>query len=792
MKKLLLHLLLVLICCTATLPVAAVVTPELREQVLQKARSLAFSSSALVEELRAVGFLDDPKTAQMVAQAPPAHALAWAALQAERAHAGAAMDLLQSVAQGVAAHHADAIRYEPAFQRHFEKFPTSDPVPSPPPHKFAFDRSVVSTPDVARRLPAPAQRLLEPLAKYSGVHPGGMRGLLVDVLGLHSTLAMDIEQSSVDVSRALQTGIEHASIPPSQEQHMRDVVASLLLHGGDAIRHEEVVRRFGEDAIATAAPAPLVAHDEKGRDARQKWAVGDHDPDTDQASILALANAMVNDLRRHPDPPSHDDPDGGGARLNPVVPGPGPRPGGGDRVGRDIVLARTPTFESTVRQLHSPGVESVRAMPAFPEMRGMGAGRGGGGIIIGSAITSAVPGTPIGVSYRTIDGSDRIIPVVAMSDGRVLFAPPVRADIFLAACRVGFGDASRKVGPPSAKSTEGGVLISLLTRGSTPVPVSEFLVNPAISDLQLGRDLIAADSALFLFADATRERVARYGTPKLTSSQHVISLEQWQVEVTEGKFGDWYRYVERPETVSVVGDVLAAKATSAELPEVLFELVRPADPPEQLGGLPERAVIIQGAPEGLAEFGALNDFLRTTAITRWAAGSGARLIGRGPTVARLGEARSVTFNDEGAPSFDARAIVAIELPALRARLDAEMAEVPASKRADARKLRSALMDAAKVNLMAMELVSRGYSDGVAESAFERAARKRLARQEGAVEATLMAFLKRDLPAGDFERMKRDMKGCADSILCSEEEFFLEQIQRYETWTIGLLDAGAVE
>jgi len=61
------------------------------------------------EGLGSTGFLDDPKTKEIVDRSPAAYALAWAALQAEERRPGAAVQLLQHVAQGIAANHADAL-----------------------------------------------------------------------------------------------------------------------------------------------------------------------------------------------------------------------------------------------------------------------------------------------------------------------------------------------------------------------------------------------------------------------------------------------------------------------------------------------------------------------------------------------------------------------------------------------------------------------------------------------------------------------------------------------------------
>jgi hypothetical protein len=768
MRRILSIIVTALACVCSSVPAAADVSPQLREQVLQQAQSLALGSSALLDELRSTGFLADPKTEQIVLRAAPAHALAWAALQAERAHAGAAVELLQSVAQGVAANHADAIRYEPTLRQHFSQFSTAAPVPTPHIRKFDFDRKVGSSSDVANRLPPAAQQLLEPISKYAGVHPGGMHGMMVDVLGLHPTVAMDIERSSDNAARALVASIERAPIPPTQEQHMRDVVAALLLHGGDAIRHEDAVRRFGKDKVTPNALNTLVTAREAPRDAVAVTAAHDHD------AILALATSMVNNLRNRPDSLTKQDGNNGG--------------GGGGGPSVDFSKQRTPSFETTSRQLHSEGFKPMRSMPRFTTMRSMGGGRGGGGVVMGSPVASSIAGRPVGLSFRLIAGASLVIPVVAMSDGRVLFAPPVRPDIFLAACRIGFGDSSRKIGPLPATGAEGTVLISLLERSEQPLELAEFLVHPAISDLSLGRDLIVTDGANFLFSDALDRRLGVSDSPKSSSTARVLTLSQWRSAVKNGEFGHWYRYVERPILITAVGDVVEVKAQSNESSDVLFEFVRPADSVSQKRPLPERAVIIQGAPEALAEFGALNDFLRTAAITRWAASSGARWIGGGPKVALLGDVRTVIFGEDLKPLFDTRGAVDLELQELHRLLDVAITEVPQANRKDAQRLGNALISTKKPQLLYMEMRSRGYSALVAGAVVKHAIDHQIAGKSNPAVFVLLDILSKAMPSDDYSKLRVAFNKCNGERECPANMLLEGALEAYEPWTLDIMAA----
>jgi hypothetical protein len=188
---------------------------QLRDQITRQAASMALPATWVHEGLGSTGFLDDPKTKEIVDRSPAAYALAWAALQAEERRPGTAVQLLQHVAQGIAANHADAIRHEPALMAYFQAFPQGKPIPAPALRLFEFARSIEAGSDIAQRLPNPAQVMLEPLAKYAYAYPGGMQGMMVDVLHLTPTDAMSIERSSPDVSRALFTAIERAPIPLS-------------------------------------------------------------------------------------------------------------------------------------------------------------------------------------------------------------------------------------------------------------------------------------------------------------------------------------------------------------------------------------------------------------------------------------------------------------------------------------------------------------------------------------------------------------------------------------------------
>ncbi|MGH8854320.1 MAG: hypothetical protein ACREWI_08580, partial [Telluria sp.] len=150
---------------------SADITQQLRMEVEAQAKLLSLSHSIVMQELRIAGFLDDKQTARLAQRATPGNVLAWAALQAEEAKAGAALDLLETVAKGIAARHVDAIRYEPQLAYLFRASPTG-PIRAPLPRRFEFKRMPSSGAAAVAHLPPKAQALLAPLAKYALVYPG--------------------------------------------------------------------------------------------------------------------------------------------------------------------------------------------------------------------------------------------------------------------------------------------------------------------------------------------------------------------------------------------------------------------------------------------------------------------------------------------------------------------------------------------------------------------------------------------------------------------------------------------
>jgi hypothetical protein len=82
-KRLIVRALLLCILLVTGSRVVAQVSAQLRDQVTRQAASMALSATWVHEELRLTGFLDDPKTKEIVEHSPAAYALAWAALQAE-------------------------------------------------------------------------------------------------------------------------------------------------------------------------------------------------------------------------------------------------------------------------------------------------------------------------------------------------------------------------------------------------------------------------------------------------------------------------------------------------------------------------------------------------------------------------------------------------------------------------------------------------------------------------------------------------------------------------------------
>jgi hypothetical protein len=663
-------------------------------------------------------------------------------------------------------------------------FPQNQPVPPPTPRQFDFARSVEASPDIAQRLPEAAQEMITPLAKYAYAYPGGMQGMMIEVLRISPTDAMSIEQSSPDVARALFTAIERAPIPPPNEIHLKDVLAALLTHGGEAIRYEDAVRRFGPD-IAPDRPSrrdkPLAAIREAPKNSASV------EEQHERNAIATLAGRLVASLQQNPDradlPPNRYWP------PSPPLPS-SPPPG----------FSSKPSFDERALQLHSEGIEKTpRSLPEFTVMRAIGGGRGGGGIVMGGEVAATFRGQPIGLSFRPIERSHLVVAVVAMSDGRVLFSRPVRPDVLVAAYRIAFGDPDpkRRVARMSSKETAGAILISLLARQNRPVNVSEFLVHPAISDLQLGRDLIVVDGADFLFAEDLEKRLGKVQRADTLTNSADLSVAEWRAAIASGEFGHWYRYVERPLSISLQHDELIVKAKNDLDSNVLFELVRPAEE-KQRNDLsmpssdfalfprlpllpqprPERSVVIRDVTTALAEFRTLNDFLGISAIMRWAQDSGARWFGGRPQTASLVDVRSVVRTGNSA-TFDSRGAVDIELEKIREIIRILPAGIPVGKQADARQLNEAIAEDAEMSLLLLELSSRGYSSKVQEQAMLRWQMSKPKAPRHA-DQVYYELLKRDMPPSEYEQLKRhcDMGECV---------LYLEATRR-EPWIADVLAA----
>ena len=438
-------------------------------------------------------------------------------------------------------------------------------------------------------------------------------------------------------------------------------------------------------------------------------------------------------------------------------------------------------------------------------MRAIGGGRGGGGIVMGGEVAATFRGQPIGLSFRPIERSQLVVAVIAMSDGRVLFSRPVRPDVLVAAYRIAFGDPdrNRRVARMSSKQSAGAILISLLARENTPVNVSEFLVHPAISDLQLGRDLIAVDGAYFLFAEDLEKRLGKVQRVDTPANSADMSVVEWRAAMASGEFGYWYRYVERPLKISLQNDALIVSAANDLDSNVLFELVRPAErkqwndlgmpspdfsispllPQPQLGRSivikPERSVVIRDITSVLAEFRTLNDFLDISAIMRWAQDSGARWIGGRPQTVLLGDVRSVVRTDNSA-TFDSRGAVDIELAKIHEIIRILPAGIPSGKQADAQQLNRAIAEDYEMRLLRLELSSRGYSSKVEEQAALRLQMSR-PKEPSHADQVYYELLKRDMPASEYEQLKRrcEMHECVLYLQATRREPWIADV--LATW-----------
>lgn len=629
------------------------ITPQLRHQIEQQAKAISLSRSAILEELRLTGFLDDKKTAQLAMKSTPTNALAWAALQAEEAKPGTAVELLETVAKGMAAKHVAAIRYEPELAYLFKGAPQG-PITAPPARKFAFSRVSGNTGNAIASLPAKAQKLLVPLAKYAIAHPGGVQALLTGTLRLRPADALELERSSRSVDDLLAAAIRQAEPPPAERY--REVMASLIKHGGRAIHHEEVLAMF-PDAVRSGEPDVTKARWRDGAplSVAQRQALMTEERLVNQIVVSAFADAAQAgpDTLGAASPTSMFGSSGGGAT--------GSGSGSGSGIGSifdstapvEASGGGAPSYNERVNNLHTIDRADSRSGPpsrSFTSMRSIGGGRGGGGVVVGAPVTFDPQLRPSAARWETMskDGVQYGSPRVTLKDGSVVFARPVRQDIALAAQRLVFGDSKEAI--RASSETQGDVLISLLNNARpllNKTAVAEFLVHPAIADLAVGRDLIGCDGAEFLFP--TVFKLMLDAAPQVRRvAAGSVDAHKWFKEISEGTYSGWYRYVDRQVVVKRDGAALIVAATGKTAPHVLFELVRPAEKEDEVVVTPELNVVIDGLIRASPQFRSLNDLISTVAVLRWIKSNQVRIEGNLPGGRRLAPARTVVLQDERA------------------------------------------------------------------------------------------------------------------------------------------------
>ena len=565
---------LCLVACTAF--GYADVTPALRAQIEQQAANMALAMSPVREELRLTGFLDDRKVAAIALKSPPAHALAWAAIQAEEAKPGAAVALLEHVALGLASRHVDAIRYEPQLSAVFKGY-RSGPIPPPPLRTFAFDRAASDSAVSLNRLPARAEAMLQPLAKYALAYPQGVQGLLVHALKLRPTEAMQLEKSARSVEELIPQAIRRAAPPP--EKRFSEVLHALVAHGGVAIQHEEVLALFPQARVGPEGQL----HTTRWIDEAPLGASALAEQKRREERIAGLVSSAFAAPGTPPDPAAPGPQGNGGGPSgsrgssgtgDTGSGGPGSASGEGGSsgaAGGGGGGARAPSFEQRVANLHGSGTAGgAPASRAFNMMRSIGGGRGGGGIVLGAPVSAATVGKPLAAQWEQVlnRGQPYAVLKIALTGGAIVYAMPVRGDIALAATRLTFGDKQQKIAP--TRPGEGNVLVSLLTRGLLleKKEAASFLVHPAIADLDLGRELVTCDGAAFLMQDAFAARIqkARGGT----ASSGAVPVREWFDKVTRGSYGGWYRYVDRPARITRDGAALRVRAAGGARPDVLL------------------------------------------------------------------------------------------------------------------------------------------------------------------------------------------------------------------------------
>jgi hypothetical protein len=403
-------------------------------------------------------------------------------------------ELLRAVARNIAGNYNDAIRYHSTLAQYFpEGTQAALRVEALP--KFGFK---MPTGAARTALPAGVRKVIIAISTHaSTTYPGGAGGLISECCGYSVDEVYDILAEAASDRDAIERAIAEGRIPPELKARLLNAIsevgrfnaalasdqalsqyANLVdeLSARDPVRQATARQALSEAlAVETAAPRQQAVE-------RADQAIGEG----------ANENLSAFPAPRDPPPPTA------------TAPAPNPTKPGGSPVGERLFASAMDSWyaEGKPHAVDSPTIDYAIERATGP-----------GGIVLGSVakLSSDMP-SPIAAMWVPADNDlksnsnvGRL--AIAFNNDTVAYTQLFSAEEFYASRAMIFGQSESGVVRAPGLATEHAMIIASINSGrvshfvlgSHPAiqldgTLTKVVLNPAIADLKLGRDLLVADS----------------------------------------------------------------------------------------------------------------------------------------------------------------------------------------------------------------------------------------------------------------------------------------------------------
>jgi hypothetical protein len=571
---------------------------------------------------------------------------------AEEAQTGNGKVLLDRMAVQTAAVNA-AIRSEPRFAGILPGPGVAFEVPPIEPMPFKPPQGAVAT----EALDANVRELVDLISRHIEASPHGHFYFMARCCGLNEAASGKVMQETSALSEALKRAILEGRVPPELLERLARLSADAA-KANLALAFAEEFRPY-QRALLDFAMLPDERQGKRGADIAVAPAVdarvAEFQPalrreiarlsENKSEFMLAMRNGF-DDGKMAPDLPPRD----------PILPMGGP--GAAAKPDYGNFRERWFEFESYGRT-HSAG-ESTSSPGG-----GGGGGGGGqhsfkrvvrfaggkGGIIFGSEVTAAadVP-LPLSVVWRPLDGSslptgslaaDTVgVFVFKFADGTTSISPPNVAEDALGAVRIAFTGVSGATVP--AQGEDGIGLVGYLGRSEryslsgdqvtqhTDLAMN-FAVNPAISTLGMAKVVMMGDAYPWIPELSSRlieaSKKANVDPVLLHLLDEWAAFEKGQYKITDVPLEVYRSDSKRALGVRRVDDVGATYsdvfASRYFIDMQMFDGATPLD----RDSVPSFYTLLPIVTQVSSDYYRLNEFARTVALLRWAAGAGAMWSG---------------------------------------------------------------------------------------------------------------------------------------------------------------------